>query len=44
VKICAKCDQTIKPGEPHDEIPVESLSLAGTTLYRHKVCPPKRRY
>ncbi|WP_258564741.1 hypothetical protein [Streptomyces himalayensis] len=43
MKICAKCDQVIRPDEPHDEIPVDSASLAGTTMYRHKTCPPKRR-
>jgi predicted RNA-binding Zn-ribbon protein involved in translation (DUF1610 family) len=35
VKICGHCDQAIKPGEQYTEYPIDSPSLAGTTIYRH---------
>ncbi|WP_345043380.1 hypothetical protein [Streptomyces sannanensis] len=41
--ICGRCDQHIRPGEPYTEHPVHAASAAGTTIYRHDVCPPARR-
>ncbi|MEV6696196.1 hypothetical protein AB0M68_03410 [Streptomyces sp. NPDC051453] len=42
--ICAKCQQPIKPDEEFDTVTVHSASAAGSSVHRHKVCPPKPRH
>jgi hypothetical protein len=35
MKICGRCDQPIRAGEPHSEHPIDAPSQGGTTVYRH---------
>ncbi|MFE9764599.1 hypothetical protein ACFYPC_08730 [Streptomyces sp. NPDC005808] len=35
MKICGRCDEPIRPGQPSTEHPIDSPSLGGTVVYRH---------
>ncbi|WP_329545582.1 hypothetical protein OG548_14485 [Streptomyces sp. NBC_01356] len=35
MKICGRCDQPIREGQPHTEHSVDSPSLGGTVVYLH---------
>lgn len=41
VLICGRCDQAIRPGEPHTKHDKQSSSAGGCTIYVHEQCPPK---
>jgi hypothetical protein len=41
MKICGRCDQTIKPGEPHTEHDIHAPTGPGSTVHWHLACPSK---
>ncbi|MFC8201264.1 hypothetical protein ACFUTV_38590 [Streptomyces sp. NPDC057298] len=41
MKICGRCDQSIRPGQPYTTHDIPSPSGPGATVYRHvAVCKP----
>ncbi|WP_432034627.1 hypothetical protein [Streptomyces antibioticus] len=39
MKICARCQEVIRPGEPYDSHDKFSSSAGGIVIYIHRVCP-----
>jgi len=35
VKICGRCDEPIRKGEPHSEHRIDAASQGGAIVYRH---------
>ncbi|MFE1127738.1 hypothetical protein ACFXIY_10830 [Streptomyces albidoflavus] len=43
MKICARCDKAIRPGEEYDTTVVHGNSVGQPTVIRHRDCPSRRR-
>ena len=43
MKICARCDKAIQPGEKYDRLTPDALSVGRPDVIRHLVCPGRRR-
>ncbi|MEU7377604.1 hypothetical protein [Streptomyces albidoflavus] len=42
MKICARCDKAIQPGEKYDRLTPDALSVGRPDVLRHLACPGRR--